>query len=703
MTWGSDHPFRELISVICRNVLIYFTPELQTRALEMFAFALRDGGLLVLGKAETASLAPDYFTPVQTALRIYRRQGAPLPLLRSGEWTTMARHQRDNTGARHSIAQDLMRLRRENAQTQEAQLAAETVLLNLPVGVVMVDRRYDIQRINSRARRLLGIHTEALGADLIHLVRNVPSQQIRAAIDATFAGQATTLDAVPIEVVAPGEARYVRISCQIESTEQVSDGPVVVLVIADVTQVEEARLAMQAQAAAADLKLARLQETVDQLSVRNRELLAANEELTTTNVMLRNTADEYVLSNEEIQAATEEVETLNEELQSTNEELETLNEEQQATVEELEATNDELRTRNQQTQELADALDAQQQHLQVILDSMAEGVLVLDRTGTIMFANSSFIQMMEPADGAFVAEGAEGQPLSPEATPQHRVQQGETFLMEFTMMAADGQRHWYEATGRPLSDGAVHRDAVLVIRDMTDRTLRRLQDAFLTLASHELRTPLTSIEGYLSLLVRDPHIQGDTEHILHRTQGALDETRRLQRLIDDLLDVDHLQSGTFTLTRAPVDLTAVVTRAVEIMPAQANEHPVRLDAPTEALLVDADALRLEQVMLNLLTNARTYAPDSAIDVRVRRQEDEAEVEVQDHGPGIAATELPQMFTRFYQAAALPRSPQGGMGLGLFIAREIVEAHGGTIDVRSTEGDGVICRVRLPVWDAGPMD
>ncbi len=719
---GQRPPFPRIDLCLCRNVLIYFTPDLQERALETFAFALRDGGLLVLGKAETANALPAYFTPMHAMLRIYRRLGTPLLMPHATERATLALHRHDGLKVRREVAQDLARVRQESAQAHAAQLAAETLLLGLPVGVIVVDRRYDIQRINSKARRLLGIHTEALGSDLIHLVQDVPSQQLRTAIDAAIRGEPTTLESVPTGAIVPGEARFVQISCQMISLDATSSGPTVVLVITDATrdteshQEEEKKYAWLTAAslltrqtrdeevAQAEAEKTRFQELLDQVSARNRELLAANEALTTANVLLRSTTEEYLIGNEEIQAATEEVETLNEELQSTNEELETLNEEQQATVEELETTNDELRSRSQEAGELAVAVQAQWRQLTAILESMEEGVLVLDSEGHIVFTNAAFVTMMEPAGGgAFVAEDANGQPLPPEETPQQRVQRGESFRMEFTLMGMEGQRHWYEATGRPLSDRTMQRDALLVIRDITDRTLRRLQDAFLALASHELRTPLTSIQGYLSLIVKDQQKQGDQTRLARHSQIALDEAYRLHRLINDLLDVGRLQSGKLTLMRAPIDLSGVVARAVETTQATMGERPVRLDSVGGPLLVDGDGLRLEQVVLNLLTNARTYAPSSPIDVRVRRQDGVAEVEVQDYGPGIAPEALPDLFNRFYQVATAPRGAQGGMGLGLYIAREITEAHGGTITVSSTVGKGATFQVRLPLIDdtAGP--
>jgi two-component system CheB/CheR fusion protein len=122
---------------------------------------------------------------------------------------------------------------------------------------------------------------------------------------------------------------------------------------------------------------------------------------------------------------------------------------------------------------------------------------------------------------------------------------------------------------------------------------------------------------------------------------------------------------------------------------------VELAVAEEPLVVSGDATRLSQVVLNLLTNAARHAPDSPrIAVRLRREEGEALLEVQDYGPGIPAAALPHLFERFYQAAG--RTAQDGLGVGLFITRELVRAHGGAIEVRSSEGQGATFTVRLPL-------
>jgi two-component system CheB/CheR fusion protein len=222
-----------------------------------------------------------------------------------------------------------------------------------------------------------------------------------------------------------------------------------------------------------------------------------------------------------------------------------------------------------------------------------------------------------------------------------------------------------------------------------------MQEEFLALVSHELRTPLTPIHGYLTLLSRLLESEGADERAQRYLARVQEQMGRLQRLVDDLLEVERLQAGKLQVEREAVDLVPLVQGLVEALQATTDGPRVELAVAEEPLVVAGDAARLSQVVLNLLTNAVKYAADSPrVDVRLRREAGEALLEVQDYGPGIPAAALPHLFDRFYQAARRPS--QDGLGVGLFITRELVRAHGGTIEVHSAEGAGAAFTVRLPL-------
>ncbi len=259
----------------------------------------------------------------------------------------------------------------------------------------------------------------------------------------------------------------------------------------------------------------------------------------------------------------------------------------------------------------------------------------------------------------------------------------------------------YEAHVEPLRDADGRIVGVIgVAHDVTERALLRLQDEFLALASHELRTPLTPILGYLQMA--SPALAaGDVERAARYVALATEQVRRFNALVGDLLDVGRMRGGKLRLERDVMDLGDVVRRACETarVEAGAQAQTVVLDAPDEAALVEGDAARLEQVVLNLLTNAIKHASGSAtIAVRLRRdvRAEQAVLEVQDYGRGIAEADLPRLFSRFYQVERPDRPSRGGLGLGLYLVQELVEAHGGTVAVASTVGQSTTFTVRLPL-------
>jgi two-component system CheB/CheR fusion protein len=363
---------------------------------------------------------------------------------------------------------------------------------------------------------------------------------------------------------------------------------------------------------------------------------------------------------------------------------------------ELRDVNERLLIAGLREQELAATLEAERAQLAVILADIGDAVLVVGPTGAIVRTNPAYARLTGGADVSLLPEDAHGQPLPADVTPQARAGRSEAFRLEFTMAAADGTRRWYEAHGQPLHDHGLE-VGVVVIRDITLASeQRRLQDEFLALASHELRTPLTSVKGYLDLLLQ--RVRGnDDERVGYYVTRARAQTQRLVTLVQDLMDVTRLQTGKLTLKVAAVDLSALVERVVETARDLPPGHAIHLIAATEPLRVAGDAGRLEQVLLNLLTNAFAYAPsEGAVEVRLRRVGGDAVLTVQDDGQGIAADQLPHLFSRYYQVARPDRPSQGGLGLGLFICQEVVAAHGGRIDVTSTEGKGTTFTVWLPL-------
>jgi signal transduction histidine kinase len=238
-----------------------------------------------------------------------------------------------------------------------------------------------------------------------------------------------------------------------------------------------------------------------------------------------------------------------------------------------------------------------------------------------------------------------------------------------------------------------------------EQARQQVRQEFLGIVSHELKTPVAVIKAYAEALQQRAESAGDTEgqRILARVE---EQAGRMLGLIDDLLDLQRLQSGLLALEESRLDLAALAAAVVEELQATTQAHRLvaRSDGP---VTVQADRRRIEQVLINLVENAIKYSPRGGdVTVAVHRAEGpggrgaQAVVTVSDRGIGIAPHDLPRIFDRFYQAEGgrLYRGVRG-LGVGLYIAREIVERHGGTMWVESAPGVGSTFYLTLPIAGA----
>ncbi len=684
-------PFPRIDLALCRNVLIYFNPELQRRALQLFAFALRDGGWLALGKTETTTPLPEYFVPAQTRLRVYRRRGEriAIPAVRESGPSVM-RTVGSITRPRPGLAAALVRPS-NGVRDRAGGRRGDDVLAELPIGVLTVNRDYDVMLINPAARRLLGIRGAVEGRDLLHLLGDRAPAELRDTIDAAFEGRSShVLVSMPATTTVDGLTAWIRVDARPAGSD---DGrvPEALLVVRDVTADRALADAATAGRDEVQTEIDRVGRQLDAALESNRRLTADNEELTAANADLRLMTEEMLVEHEELQAASEEVETLNEELQSTNEELETLNEELQSTVEELNTTNDDMIARTRDLQELATALElqrteseAERSRLATIIETMADALVVVDATGTPILQNEAYRRLWQ--DAGLEPDPEEPQPVTDESL-RARAARGEEFGVQFRAVDQGGRRRWLEAYGRPVGAGETG-GGIVVVHDTTDLSLRRMQEELVAVVAHELRTPVTALSGYLQLLER----QGGPQPT---TGLAAEQAARLRRLANDLFDVTRVETGNLRIERAPLDLRALVAESIEVARSLSATHRIEADLADGELIVDADAGRIQQVILNLLTNAIVHAPESpTIEVRLRRLRRRAELEVEDHGPGIPPEQLGRIFSRF-QHAGTDRRPSG-LGIGLYISRQIVVGHQGTIEVDSAPGEGTTFNVRLPL-------
>jgi signal transduction histidine kinase len=262
------------------------------------------------------------------------------------------------------------------------------------------------------------------------------------------------------------------------------------------------------------------------------------------------------------------------------------------------------------------------------------------------------------------------------------------------LLAEVTERRRAEDQLRQLNESLEHRVAE---RTEALRENDRRKDEFLATLAHELRNPLAPIRNAAHVL----HLKGPAEpEIQWAGQIIGRQVQQMTRMIDDLMDISRISRGKIVLRRSPVELAKVVLGAVETSRPLIDEHGHKLTVimPSEPVTVDADEVRLTQVFMNLLTNAAKYSEkNGCIDVRAERQGSDVLVSVKDSGIGIPATKLRTIFEMFSQVeGALARS-QGGLGIGLFLVKQLVEMHSGGIEARSEgAGKGSEFVVRLPI-------
>jgi PAS domain S-box-containing protein len=231
-----------------------------------------------------------------------------------------------------------------------------------------------------------------------------------------------------------------------------------------------------------------------------------------------------------------------------------------------------------------------------------------------------------------------------------------------------------------------------IVRDISvRRELEAVREEFLVLASHELRTPVSNIGLRLQQLVRTAERGGGVERAITDAKLALEELRRLTHLVDTLLDAQV--HGQVVLDRALIDLGALVTCVIDRHRGHAERLGCTLVVETVKVTGHWDRIRLEQIVTNLVTNALKYGAGKPVRVAVIAAVKDARLVVQDEGIGLERTDLDRIFEKFGRAA--PPTNYGGLGLGLYIVRKLVEAHGGRIEVASTPGQGATFVISLP--------
>jgi signal transduction histidine kinase len=340
------------------------------------------------------------------------------------------------------------------------------------------------------------------------------------------------------------------------------------------------------------------------------------------------------------------------------------------------------------------ALERERSETAALVAAMVEGVIASDARGVVVTCNPAARRMLgfrpdEPLPPVAevlrprVAQAAIAGALAGTPTQSLEVDVGARTLL---------------LSAQPLQGGG----AVFVVHDLTEiRRLEVVRRDFVANVSHELKTPLTVVRGYTETLLGD---EPPAEVRRSFLSIILANAARMQRLVDDLLDLSRIESGGWTPQRERVALGPQIDQAwADVTRANAaGDRAFTVELAPDAAEVEADPQAVRQVLGNILDNAARYTPaQGAVTVRARRRERSVVLEVSDTGPGIPSEHLPRVFERFYRVDAARSRELGGTGLGLAIVKHLVEAHGGHVEAESRLGVGTTIRVTFPAPAAAP--
>ena len=704
----SDPPFSRMDLVSCRNLLIYLSAQAQRGVMPLFHYALKPEGVLMLGPSETVGTFPELFGVIENRRsKLYSKKprlGPPTEVRLHAARAAPLAAPADSVRESRAEAREALSLRTEVDRIALDRYAPSSVLCDEDLNIVEYRGDSTAFLVNpsgpptSNLQRLARPEVFLAVSEAIRQVRQdgIAVRKTGLRMPKTNGAQIASVEVHPVQM-ADIEGRWFLIF--FENGAQRADGlgadgqePFKALLLQTLRQ----RLGRRVAAKGAD--------------PRDEEIARLIAELGAMRTQLRTMLEEHESAREELKSSEEELLSSNEEFQSTNEELETAKEELQSLNEELSTTNDELRYRNHELKTLHDDVVRARDYADAIIDTMSEPLLVLESDLRVTRANRAFYQtfqtIAEDTIGALLYLLGNGQwnipalrDLLEKLLPQQTLVRDFQITHDFPRI---GRRTMRLNAARVA--GKAHERILLTIEDMTEHQLamERLEtadhqkDDFLAMLAHELRNPLAAISNAIEVWGRENVDQETKEQARAVARRQLDHEIGL---VDDLLDVSRITRGIIKLNMKPADLAEIVRHSVAAIRAEvdARRHELMLVLPTQPLAVEGDAIRLEQIVTNLLGNAVKYTPlKGRIKVALARDGEEAVLTVADNGIGMTADFLPTIFTIFVQAERTLDRTSAGLGLGLALVHKLVELHCGSVRASSAgPGRGSTFVVRLP--------
>ena len=344
---------------------------------------------------------------------------------------------------------------------------------------------------------------------------------------------------------------------------------------------------------------------------------------------------------------------------------------------------------------------------QDILNTIQEGVLLVDERGSVLQANTKMSSLLnfptpnrllqlsfEEWTTVLVDMAVDKEKLRTDllTTFSEKESADDAFVFELY------QRHErcvFKMYKEKVSRQDLSYGYILVFRDMTkEYEVDRMKSEFVSTVSHELRTPLASVLGFTeSMIYKDLSEERKKTYL----KTIYQEAKRLTALINDFLDVQKMEAGKQIYRKTTEDIVEIIQEVSEIFQQNANTHPILVEVMTDQTKVEADREKLAQVITNLLSNAVKYSPEGGkILITVTSKDETVQVTIRDHGIGIPKEAIPHLFTKFYRVDNSDLRKIGGTGLGLSIVKEIIHAHSGEIGVTSQLQEGTVVKIELPL-------
>ena len=669
----ADPPFARLDFVSCRNLLIYLLPEAQAKVISIIHFALREGGLLLVGEAETVGVADGRFAVISKPQRIYRRVGGP----RRGDFGLS------------TSAGDSSRLRAcpgpaaaPSRQIALAEFCRRMVLEAYGPAAVLINRQLECLYFQGPVDRYLRVVSGRPVNDVIAMAREGVRTKLRSAVQralhenvrVAMPGGRTKGAAGPssfsiVVIPAPRDREDLLLVCFVEEPEP-QVGRNGSMAPADVPRVVELERELEATKT-------ELQSAVRNLEISSEEHMAINEEALSVN-------EEYQSTNEELLASKEELQSLNEELNALNSQL-------QETLERQRTTADDL-----------------------------QNVLYSTKVATIFLDARFNIRFFTPATRALfnVIPSDVGRPLTDLkslAADDGLLDDAQTVFRSQTPFEREiqGQSgHWFVRRIMPYHASDQKTEGVVITyEDVTERrgTAEALSAAkrqaelasvaksrFLAAASHDLRQPLQTLALLQGLLAKK--VVGEKAQKL---VGGIDEALdAMTGMLNTLLDINQIEAGSVKPEKADFPVNDLFDRLRDELTYHAHAAGLALRVVPCELSIRSDRRLLEQMIRNLISNALKYTHSGKVLVGCRCRQGNLRIEIWDTGIGIPESELKAIFEEYHQVDNAARQRSRGLGLGLSIVKSLGELLGHPISVRSLHGKGSVFSIEVPLTPSG---